>query len=208
MLTDKPVNMEEGDNKGNPPSRKASPRLRLNYHDLKRYTGIALNVLRARFYLRKANFLGKYIQLIGRPKIGAWGGEMYIHDKVIIDSSTAMVELVSNYGGRLEIGERTYINYGTSIAANAAVTIGKRCHIGTHCIIIDYDYHGIEERDNPPPPEPITIGDNVWLGARVIVLKGVTIGQDSVIAAGSVVTKDIPPRSVAAGMPAKVIRTF
>lgn len=185
-----------------------NPGLLTKIFRLKHYAQKALNVLNARFYFRKATHLGKYVQLLGKPKVGAWGGEIYIHDKVIIDSSTAKVEIVSNEGGRLEIGEGTYINYGVSIAANSSIKIGKKCNIGTYCIVIDSDYHGIEDRDSPPPPQPVVLEDNVWLGARVIVLKGVTIGKDSVIGAGSVVTKNIPPRSVAVGLPAKVIKTF
>jgi maltose O-acetyltransferase len=73
---------------------------------------------------------------------------------------------------------------------------------------MDDDYHGIEDRHSPPPPKSIILEDNVWLGARVTILKGVTIGHDSVIGAGSVVTKSIPPRSVAVGVPASVIKTF
>jgi maltose O-acetyltransferase len=175
---------------------------------LKHYAKKALNVLNAKIAFRKATHVGKFVQLLGKAKVGAWGGDIYIHDKVIIDSSTAKVEIVSNEGGRLEIGEGTYINYGVSIAANSSIKIGKKCNIGTYCIVIDSDYHGIEDRDNPPPPQPVVLEDNVWLGARVIVLKGVTIGKDSVIGAGSVVTKNIPPRSVAVGLPAKVIKTF
>ena len=80
----------------------------------------------------------------------------------------------------------------------------------TNVMIIDNDFHSLspEQRDIQPPSKPITIGDNVWLGGHVIVLPGVTIGDGSVIGAGSVVTGDIPPRSLAVGTPAKVIRTL
>jgi len=75
---------------------------------------------------------------------------------------------------------------------------------------MDNDFHRLEpeRRNERPDSAPIILEDNVWLGARVIVLKGVTIGEGSVIGAGSVVTKDIPPRSLAVGMPAKVIKTL
>ncbi len=172
------------------------------------YSNIASNLINARIRLRKANSLGKLVQLIGKPAISNRNGQLIIGDKVIIESKVAKTEIAVSQGATLEIGERTYINYGCSIGSTVLVKIGKGCRIGNGSIIIDNDYHGIEDRRNPPPPEPIVLEDNVWLAARVIVLKGVTIGHDSVIGAGSVVTKNIPPRCLAAGMPAKVIRTF
>lgn len=167
---------------------------------------LALNLANARWRLRRCT-LGPFVQVLGNPRITNWG-ELILGEKVIIDSITARAELVCNPGARLEIGERTYINYGTSIDAHELVKIGKYCRIGTYCNIADNDFHGIEDRMSIPPSAPVILEDNVWLGAKVIVLKGVTIGHDSVIGAGSVVTKDIPPRSVAVGMPAKVVRTF
>ena len=79
----------------------------------------------------------------------------------------------------------------------------------TYCMIIDSDFHDIdpEHRLERPRPRSITIGDNVWLGARVIVLPGVSIGENSVVGVGSVVTRDIPPGSLAVGVPARVVRS-
>jgi acetyltransferase-like isoleucine patch superfamily enzyme len=104
----------------------------------------------------------------------------------------------------LEIGEATSINYGTSIAAPESVRIGPRCNIGTYVIIMESDFHRLEpeRRNEHPESRPIVLEGNVWLGARVIVLGGVTIGAVSVVVAGLVVTHDIPPRSVAVGMTA------
>jgi maltose O-acetyltransferase len=175
---------------------------------LRRYFRIGANILRAKIYLRKASFLGKYVQVLGNPRIRVWGGELIIHNKVVIDSIVARVEIVANKGGRLEIGEGTYINYGTSIACSKSIVIGKKCLIGTYCNIIDNDYHGIIDRDKPAPSQDVVLEDNVWIGGKVIILKGVTIGKDSVVAAGSVVTHSIPPRCIAAGVPAKIIKTF
>ncbi|MEI6212126.1 MAG: DapH/DapD/GlmU-related protein [bacterium] len=73
---------------------------------------------------------------------------------------------------------------------------------------MDNDYHSVEDRRQPGVSAPIILGCNVWLGVRVIVLKGVTIGDNAVIGAGSVVTHDIPANSLAAGVPARVIRSF
>ena len=133
---------------------------------------------------------------------------MHVGDHSRIVSTTATTELATGRGGVLEIGERVFINYGCSISANQSVRIGDRCSLGTHVIIMDNDYHRTdpERRDELPPSAPVVLEANVWLGARVIVLKGTTVGRDSVIGAGSVVTRDIPPRCVATGVPARVIK--
>ena len=135
---------------------------------------------------------------------------MIIGARVRLVSTAAKLEIATLEGGTLEIGERTFVNYGGSIAPAESVHIGADCLIGTHSIIMDNDFHRIEpeRRLEWPESKPIVIEDNVWLGARVIVLGGVTIGRDSCIGAGSVVTGDIPPRSLAVGVPARVIRTL
>ena len=164
-------------------------------------------VAAARWYLRHADVVGPRVRVRGRPVVKNWG-RMVIGDRTQLVSTIATLELVTMKGGTLEIGPRTLLNYGGSIAAHERVTIGERCLIGTHAIIIDNDFHRIEpeRRLEPPESRPITIEDNVWLGARVIVLGGVTIGADSCIGAGSVVIEDVPPRSLVVGVPARVIR--
>jgi acetyltransferase-like isoleucine patch superfamily enzyme len=161
----------------------------------------------ARWYLRHADSVGARVRVRGRPVIKNWG-RMVVGERTQLVSTIATLELVSMEGGSLEIGARTLVNYGTSIAAHERVSIGERCLIGTHVIMIDNDFHRIEpeRRFELPESRPITLEDNVWLGARVIVLAGVTIGADSCIGAGSVVVDDIPPRCIAAGVPARVLR--
>jgi maltose O-acetyltransferase len=167
------------------------------------------SVLAARWHLRRATSVGTRVRLRGRPLVSNHG-RMVIGSRVQLVSTAATLELVSLPGGTLEIGERTLVNYGGSIAAAESVRIGARCLIGTHAIIMDNDFHRIEpeRRLERPESRPIVIEDNVWLGARVIVLGGVTIGEGSCIGAGSVVNGDIPPRSLAVGVPARVIRTL
>ena len=120
------------------------------------------------------------------------------------------IELAVEDGAELVIGDRTFINYGVSIGATKSITIGAECNLGPYVNIVDTDFHGLEpeRRHERPTPRPVRIGDNVWLGVRVIVLPGVSIGDGSVIGAGSVVTDDIPPRSLAVGAPARVIRSL
>jgi acetyltransferase-like isoleucine patch superfamily enzyme len=164
-------------------------------------------IFNARWHLRRVTTLPVTVRLFGRARVSG-KGEIIIGDRVLLMGTTVPFELVAHRGGRVHIGSQTFINYGVSISAHDAVQIGSQCQIGQYCIIQDNDYHDIEEKWRVPPSAPVVIEDRVWLGARVIVLKGVRIGHDAVIGAGSVVTKDIPPRAIAAGSPARVIRYF
>lgn len=166
-------------------------------------------VLGARWYLRNASRLGSRARVWGHPSIRNHGS-LVIGERVRLVSTIAKLEMSVGEGGTLEIGDNVFINYGCSIAATHRVLISSHCAIGTYVIMMDNDFHRVEpeRRFETPPSSPIVLEENVWLGARVIVLRGVTIGKGSVIGAGSVVAHDIPPRSFAAGMPAKVIRNL
>lgn len=109
-------------------------------------------------------------------------------------------------GARLTIGKGTYLNRNTVVVCHERVTIGAACKIAYDVIIMDTDEHRVP--GGGPMTAPVTIGDGVWLGARVIVLKGVTIGDGAIIGAGSIVTKDVPARAIAVGQPAKVLRIY
>jgi acetyltransferase-like isoleucine patch superfamily enzyme len=172
-----------------------------------RQLGSAGQVLNARFRLRGATSLGKRVRLRGRPAITN-DGRMTIGDRVRLVSTVATLELVSLRGGHVEIGENTFVNYGTSIVSSAHVSIGEDCLIGTHVMVMDCDFHRVEDKTWDTSGEPIVIEDRVWLGNRSMVLKGVRVGHDSVVAAGSVVTHDVEPRTLVAGVPAKVVRRF
>jgi maltose O-acetyltransferase len=164
-------------------------------------------VVNARWHLRRAATLPVTVRLFGRARASGKGA-IVIGDRVLLLGTTVPFEVVAHRGGRVQIGRQTFINYGVSISAHESVVVGDQCQIGQYCIIQDNDYHDIEEKWRLPPSAPIVIEDRAWLGARVIVLKGVRIGHDAVIGAGSVVTRDIPPRTIAAGAPARVIRHF
>lgn len=113
-------------------------------------------------------------------------------------------------GGQIEIGNNVGMS-STRMWISNQLTIGNNVKIGACCLIIDTDTHQIDylqrrKGDGRIKSAPITIEDDVWIGAHCIVLKGVTIGARSIIGAGSVVTKDIPADCVAAGNPCRVIR--
>jgi acetyltransferase-like isoleucine patch superfamily enzyme len=114
---------------------------------------------------------------------------------------------------RVHIGCGTFLNLGVMVAAMDLVEIGDHCMFANGCFITDAD-HRHDDPQRPVPWQgftsrgPTRIGDNVWCGANVVVTGGVTIGERCVIGANSVVTRDIPPFSVAVGAPARVIRTI
>ncbi len=110
-------------------------------------------------------------------------------------------------GASLNIGDGCYINDGVNICCSTSITIGPNTKIADWVVLYDTDFHTVEPSE-PVRSESITIGKNVWLGARVIVLPGSTIGDHSVIATGAIVRGHIPARSIAAGIPAKVIKSI
>jgi maltose O-acetyltransferase len=165
------------------------------------------SVVNARWSLRHADVVGSRARLRGRPIVRN-EGRMLIGERVQLLSTVATLELVTEPDGLLEIGDRTLVNFGCSLVATEHVRVGARCHIGPYTMMLDNDYHRVEpeRRLERPPSRPIVVEDNVWIGARVIVLPGVTVGEDSCIGAGSVVTADVPRRTLVAGVPARVIR--
>lgn len=167
----------------------------------------AAAVLRARYYLRSALALGPRVRLWGVPFVTNHG-RLLVGDRVRLASEISTLELNVGPHGTLEIGDRVLINHGCSIGATRLVRVGSGCNIGSQCILIDNAFHQLDpaHRNDQPEPAPVILEDNVWLAARVIVLPGVTIGKNSVVGAGSVVTRDVPPDVLAAGIPAKVIR--
>jgi maltose O-acetyltransferase len=166
--------------------------------------GPALN---ARWHLRSAILKGRRITLRGRPSV-VNQGTLVVGERVRLVSTIATLELVTLPGGILEIGNNVFINFGSSIVAARQISIGNDCLIGTHVSLMDCDFHRVEDKSWDTSGEPIVLEDRVWIGNRSIVLKGVTIGHDAVVAAGSVVTRDVPPRTVVAGVPARVVREF
>jgi acetyltransferase-like isoleucine patch superfamily enzyme len=106
----------------------------------------------------------------------------------------------------VRIGAGTVVVNGTDIVAVDRVDIGERCRIGSRCTIVDSDFHGIspEKRDQAGNTTPVEIGNNVWLGLEVVVLKGVTMGNDSIAGARAVVTQDVPPGGIAVSPAAKI----
>ncbi|KGM13186.1 sugar O-acetyltransferase [Cellulomonas bogoriensis] len=116
--------------------------------------------------------------------------------------------LTIDYGDRLVIGARTFINADFMVIGGGLVTIGADCLIGPRCSIYTPNHaeDAVRRLEGWERPEPVTIGNNVWLGGSVTITPGVTIGDNSIIGAGSVVTRDIPAGVVAVGNPCRPVR--
>ena len=116
-----------------------------------------------------------------------------------------------NAGAKLSLGSG-YMNHDCVIDCFDSISIGHHVFISERVVLRDSDNHSIQDMEAISSDEsaviaPIVIGDHVWIGMNVIVLKGVTIGEGAIVAAGSVVNKDIPPHCLVAGVPAKVVKT-
>jgi len=120
---------------------------------------------------------------------------------------TIPIELGAAKNGSLVLGERVFINTGATVVANYSIVVGNDCLIGDLVAIFDSDYHPMEP-SRPTRFAPVCLGADVWVGRSATILPGVTIGDHAVIAAGSVVTGDVPAKTLAAGVPARPIRTL
>jgi len=141
------------------------------------------------------------VNLNGLVSLGYRKAPILGNGEILLQARTSESEIT--------IGSKTITSNNVSVVACNRISIGKSCQIGDLVSIYDCDFHEInpETRNQSAGISlPVVIGNNVWLGSRVMVLKGVEIGDNSVIAAGSIVTSSIPERSLAAGIPAKVIR--
>ncbi len=127
------------------------------------------------------------------------GRGLYLRSK-----SHNRIEISVSRDAQLAFGEDVFINQGARIVATTSVTIGARVLIGDEAIIIDNDFHGVFGCE--PKKAPICIGNDVWIASRAIILRGVTIGDNSVVAANAVVANDVPANCIVAGNPARIVK--
>ncbi len=167
----------------------------------------------ARYFLRpQFDYLGNgytitqpwNIKIFGAPiKLGKHANILSTSDKKI--RLTVWAE-DKNKGG-IEIGNYCLICPGVRISSADYIRIGNNTMLASHAYITDADWHGIYNRIwTLGPTAPVSIGENVWIGDSAIICKGVTIGDNSIIGAGSVVIRSIPPNTIAAGNPARVVK--
>lgn len=137
--------------------------------------------------------IGKFAQIICSPenavRLTSWPGK--------------------NSQGKIMIGDYCLIAPGVKISSGASIRIGDNCMLAANVSITDSDWHGVYNRIRPfRCTKPVDIGNNVWIGESAMILKGVQIGENSIIGAGSVVTKSIPANVIAAGNPARVVKSI
>jgi acetyltransferase-like isoleucine patch superfamily enzyme len=116
------------------------------------------------------------------------------------------VELYCAPGATITLEDNCFLNQGTHIACMREISIGERCLIADQALIMDTDFHPVG--DEPTQSAPVIIKGRAWVGARAIILKGVTIGEGAIVGAGAVVARSIPSRAVAVGNPARVIHSI
>jgi acetyltransferase-like isoleucine patch superfamily enzyme len=163
------------------------------------------HIVNAQLRLRGKARVPFSVRLRGRVQLSGCG-EVVLGEGVSLNGTVVPIELVTYTSGSIVIGNHSFINYGSSIAARASVKIGSYCHLGHYTFVMDNDQHDIVRHTELPQSDPVIIEDHVWIGSKAVILPGVRIGSRAVIGAGSIVTKDIPPRCVAAGNPARVLR--
>ncbi|HVM28984.1 MAG TPA: acyltransferase [Mycobacteriales bacterium] len=157
---------------------------------------------KARWVLRGARRVGRDAHVLGWPTVNATDLEVGDQFKVWSGHRTT---LISGWG-KIRFGDRCFVNCGTVLIATCEIVVGDDVAMANEVYVMDSDSHGVEGR--PHREAPVHIGDGTWLGARAMVLPGVTIGKRVLVAAGAVVTRDVPDDVLVAGNPARVVRSL
>jgi len=157
-------------------------------------------------YKNKLKFCGVNVWFDNNVKFLRFTDSISIDDNVVVKEGARI--LSANREAIIKIGKNTTIGYNTFIVSSKSIIIGNNCLIAPFVYIID-DNHRIKKGVNinlqDHDKAPIKIGNDVWIGAKAMILKGVTIGDGAIIAAGSIVTKNVESNAVYGGMPAKKI---
>ena len=138
---------------------------------------------------------------LGRCNLGVWPSPYYMNGYIHIEARSPEAEII--------IGHDVWINNNASIISERSrIEIGDKTLIGPEFMIVDSDFHDLNPNRRlrgSHQAAPTTVGKNVFIGSRVTILKGVSVGDNSVIASGAVVTRDVPANSIVGGVPAKVV---
>ena len=157
-------------------------------------------------------YFGKGHNVMGAKYMDIYGRNISIGDyPTIVASPDNYVHLTTwnleGNEGEISIGKYCLLTPGVRIASASKITIGDGCMFANSAYVSDADWHGIYDRATPVgKTSPITLEENVWIGDRAVVGKGVKIGKNSIVAAGAVVVKDVPENVIVGGNPAKIIK--
>lgn len=184
-----------------------------------------INIVLGMFYLKCYSVTGrvkvfKNVRVVGIPLFNIdSNSQLFLGQGVTLNSFnddyhvgmySSVKIFIENKGSSIEIGENTRI-HGSCIHASKKITIGRRCLIAANCNIMDSNGHKVllgnpsMRYKSTDEPREVVIGDDVWIGMNSIILPGVTIGAGAIVAANSVVHKDIPPSVIVRGNPAEII---
>jgi acetyltransferase-like isoleucine patch superfamily enzyme len=152
---------------------------------------------------RSLRALGSSSRVSGAPHLRCFG-TLEVGQRFTLRSQE-LSHLVVAPGAAVRIGDDVVVGDGAAISAHAGVTIGARTRLGKGVFLIDFDFHGITERERPEPAQPIRIGADVRIGDRAIVLRGVTVGDGACIGDDSVVARDVPAGASVCGAPARPV---
>lgn len=131
-------------------------------------------------------------------------GELF--GRPVPDTLRVFPPFYSDFGKNIHVGENVFINACCHFQDHGGVTLGDGCQIG-HNVVFATLNHGLEPADRGTTyPAPIVLGRNVWVGSNATILQGVTIGDNAVVAAGAVVSRDVPANTIVGGVPARIIR--
>ncbi len=167
------------------------------------------------FHMR---FKKKFVRMDGRPLVwGIWNVDIFGpnitlgKNAVFICGNGSRTTITSvklgGHTGSIDIGDNVLIMHGVRISSATQVSIGDDCMLANFCYLTDADWHDIHDRTMlVGKTAPIILEKGAWIGDSAIITKGVRIGQNSVVAAGAVVTKSVPPNVVVAGNPARIVK--
>ena len=169
-------------------------------------------------FIFRYSFQKKFASMAGRPMVwGIWNVVVYgpnIHigkNITMVGANGFKTNLTTvnfgGYEGHIKIGDNVLVMNGVRISSAKEIIIGDGCMLANFCYIMDSDWHDIYNRNiSPGKSSSVILENNVWVGDSAIICKGVRIGENSIIGAGSVVREDVPPNAVAIGNPAKVVK--
>jgi acetyltransferase-like isoleucine patch superfamily enzyme len=155
-------------------------------------------------------YLGCFVPAVGRIAARSAATEIRLAESAVMRCEGTVqlgpgVRITVGPRARLVIGDGTYVTCDSVIIAASSVSIGAGCAISWGVQILDTNFH--KPLGDPTGAEAVTIEDRVWIASNVTILKGIRVGSGSIVAAGAVVTKNVPARSLVAGVPARIIRS-